>query len=163
MSLEVISQYSTIIIIIISSITVISFLMNIVALKSISKLKKKYRKMMRGNDNKNIEEVINNYLDEVEKIKENNENLMNQYGTITSKLSKSIQKTAITRYKAFDDVGSDLSFSLALLDDENNGIMLTSIYGRNESTVYAKPIDSGISRYDMSDEEKEVLDIAILK
>lgn len=163
MSLEVISQYSTIIIIIILSITVISLLMNIVALNSISKLKKKYRKMMRGNDNKNIEEVINNYLDEVEKIKENNDNLMNQFGTITSKLNRSIQKTAITRYKAFDDIGSDLSFSLALLDDENNGVILTSLYGRNESTVYAKPIDNGISRYDMSDEEKEVLDIALLK
>lgn len=163
MPLEVISQYSAIIIIIISSITVILLLMNIVALRSISKLKQKYRKMIRGNDNKNIEEVINKYLDEVEKIKENNDNLMNQYGAITSKLNRSVQKTAVTRYRAFDDVGGDLSFSLALLDDENNGVILTSIYGRNESTVYAKPIDNGISRYDMSDEEKEVLDIAMLK
>jgi hypothetical protein len=54
-------------------------------------------------------------------------------------------------------VGSDLSFSIALLDGNQNGVIITSIYGRNESTTYAKPIDKGISRYDLSEEEKKVL------
>lgn len=161
MSLEIISQYSIIIMISASVVIIISLLMNIIALSSISKLKKKYKKMMRGKDNVNIEALINKYLDDVEKVKENNDSLMNQYDTIMSKVDKSIQKTAIIRYKAFDDVGSDLSFSLALLDSENNGVVVTSIYGRSESVVYAKPIDNGISRYDISEEEKEVLESAM--
>ena len=72
-----------------------------------------------------------------------------------------MQKTSMVRYKAFADVGSDLSFSIALLDGNDNGAILTSIYGRNESTTYAKPIDKGMSRYDLSEEEKKVLEQAI--
>ena len=74
-----------------------------------------------------------------------------------------MQKVAIVRYKAFEDVGSDLSFSIAILDGEDNGIILTGIYGRQESTTYAKPIDRGISRYDLSEEEITVLNNAINK
>ncbi|EQB3123730.1 DUF4446 family protein, partial [Clostridium botulinum] len=47
------------------------------------------------------------------------------------------------------------------LDNDNSGVILTSIFGRNESTTYAKPIDKGISRYDLSDEEKQVLENCI--
>ncbi|MPM47586.1 hypothetical protein SDC9_94297 [bioreactor metagenome] len=72
-----------------------------------------------------------------------------------------MQKVSIIRYKAFEDIGSDLSYSIAMLDGKNNGILITSIYGRNESTTYAKPIDNGISRYDLSEEEEKVLHQAI--
>lgn len=72
-------------------------------------------------------------------------------------------KVSIVRYRAFEDVGSDLSYSIALLDNNNNGVILTGIYGRNESTTYAKPIDKGLSRYELSDEEKYVLKDAMNK
>ena len=58
---------------------------------------------------------------------------------------------------------NDLSFSLAMLDENNDGILLTGIFGRNESTTYAKPIEKGISRYDLSEEEEEALNNAINK
>ena len=74
-----------------------------------------------------------------------------------------MQKVSVVRYKAFEDVGSDLSFSLAMLDENNDGILLTGIFGRNESTTYAKPIEKGISRYDLSEEEEEALNNAINK
>ena len=67
------------------------------------------------------------------------------------------------RYQAFEDVGSDLSFSIAILDGNNDGIMLTGIYGRQESTTYAKPIDKGISRYDLSEEEIAVINEALIR
>lgn len=163
MTLDIISENSTIIIIGLAGITVLLFLMNLISLVSIGKLKKRYKKMMKGNDNQDIETLITKHIEDIEKVKADNESLMNQYDEIKSKINKAVQKTAILRYKAFEDVGSDLSFSLALLDDENSGVIVTSIYGRNESTVYAKPIDNGISRYDMSEEEEEVLQRALLK
>ncbi|MHC1684964.1 MAG: DUF4446 family protein [Clostridiaceae bacterium] len=163
MTLDIISQNSTIIIIGLAGITVLLFLMNLISLVSIGKLKKRYKKMMKGNDNQDIEALITKHIEDIEKVKADNESLMNQYDELKSKINKAVQKTAILRYKAFEDVGSDLSFSLALLDDENSGVIVTSIYGRNESTVYAKPIDNGISRYDMSEEEEEVLQRALLK
>ena len=127
------------------------------------KLEDKYRRLMRGVNNKNLEELVVGYLDKVEMTESKLEGIGNELNNIDDKIRKSIQKVAVLRYKAFDDVGSDLSYSIALLDLNNSGIILTGIYGRYESTAYAKPIDKGISRYELSEEEKEALNIAINK
>ena len=128
---------------------------------SLNKLEKKYRKLMRGVNNKNLEEMVISYLDRVDKIREENEIMKQMYEQIDGKLKTCVQKTSMVRYKAFDDIGSDLSFSIALLDGNNNGAILTSIFGRNESITYAKPIDKGMSRYDLSREENKVLEEAM--
>ncbi|MGH4121435.1 MAG: DUF4446 family protein [Clostridium sp.] len=128
---------------------------------SLNKLENKYRKLMRGVNNKNLEDMIISYLDKIDGVKEENVVMKQMYEEISGELKTCVQKTSTIRYRAFDDVGSDLSFSIALLDGNNNGVILTSIYGRNESTTYAKPIDKGISRYDLSEEENKVLKDAI--
>jgi hypothetical protein len=116
---------------------------------------------MRGANNKNIEELIMSYLDKVDEAKKIAEEARNIYNNVDKRVNGCLQKVSVIRYKAFDDVGSDLSFSIALLDNNKNGVILTGIYGRNDSTTYAKPIDNGISRYDLSDEEMHVLNEAI--
>ena len=116
---------------------------------------------MRGVNNKNLEDMVMSYLDRIDEVKEENEVMKQMCDQINGELKTCVQKTSMMRYKAFDNVGSDLSFSIALLDGNNNGAILTSIYGRNESTTYAKPIDKGISRYDLSEEESKVLEQAI--
>ena len=68
----------------------------------------------------------------------------------------------IGRNRLFE-AASLLMHSIALLDDNNDGVVLTGIYARYESTTYAKPIDKGISRYDLSEEEKYVLKDAMNK
>ena len=67
------------------------------------------------------------------------------------------QKIGIVRYNAFKDTGSDLSFSLAILDAHNNGVVLNGIYARDSSNIYAKPIENGQSKYILSNEEKEAI------
>jgi hypothetical protein len=64
---------------------------------------------------------------------------------------------ALLRYDAFEDVGGRLSFSCALLDDHGSGVVLTSINGRHETRVYAKPIHEGRSDYNLSAEEEEAI------
>jgi len=71
-----------------------------------------------------------------------------------------IQKTAVVRYNAFHNVGSDQSYSIALLDSEDNGVVLSGIFGRDMSTTYAKPIIAGYSEYPLTDEEVKVIGIA---
>ena len=68
-----------------------------------------------------------------------------------------VQKVKLMRYNAFADTGSDLSYSLSLLDENNNGVVLSSIYGREDNRTYAKPIENGKSTYNLSEEEKKVL------
>ncbi len=129
--------------------------------KSLNSLEVRYRKLMRGVNNKNLEDMVVSYLDRIDEVKQENEVMKQMYEQVNEELKTCIQKNSMMRYKAFDDVGSDLSFSIALLDGNNNGVILTSIYGRNESTTYAKPIDKGISRYDLSQEENKVLEQAM--
>ncbi|WP_010074393.1 DUF4446 family protein [Clostridium cellulovorans] len=142
--------------------TILVLLISIIVLFiSLSKLKRRQKKVFRGYDGQNIEKTITDYMDKIDEVNNFNEELSKKYGEIQNKLEKCVQKVGIKRYRAFDNVGSDLSFSLALLDSNNDGIIITSIFGRQESTIYAKPIDMGISRYDLSDEEKETLRMAI--
>jgi hypothetical protein len=68
-----------------------------------------------------------------------------------------IRKVALLRYDAFEDVGGRLSFSCALLDEYGSGVVLTSINGRQETRVYAKPISTGRSSYNLSQEEAEAI------
>ena len=69
----------------------------------------------------------------------------------------SVSHVALLRYDAFEDVGGRLSFSCAMLDDHGTGVVLTSINGRQETRVYAKPITDGRSSYNLSSEEEEAI------
>ena len=69
----------------------------------------------------------------------------------------SVRHVALLRYDAFEDVGGRLSFSCAMLDDQGSGVVLTSINGRQETRVYAKPIAEGRSGYNLSSEEEEAI------
>lgn len=139
----------------------ILFILLITVNKSLSRLEKKYKKFMRGVDNKNLEELVNSYMDKIDKTEDDYKAMKDLYENLNVRFKKCIQKYSIVRYRAFEDVGSDLSFSIALLDESNDGVVITGIYGRNESTTYAKPIDKGMSRYELSSEEKQVLNNCI--
>ncbi|MBW6411779.1 DUF4446 family protein [Clostridium weizhouense] len=155
--LNTINEMAPYLIIGMAVIIILLFVLIIVLMKSINKLETKYRKLMRGTNSKNLEQMLNEKLNNIEEAKNISEKAIEECGKLEIKIKECVQKVAIMRYKAFEDVGSDLSFSIAMLDDNNDGIILTGIYGRQESTTYAKPIDKGISRYDLSEEELYVL------
>lgn len=155
-----ISNYQGLIILGLAIIVLILLILVIVLLGSVNKVEKRYRKLMRGVNNKNLEELVTSYLDKVDEVKKQSEKISSSYVELDERIKGCIQKTAIIRYRAFEDVGSDLSFSIALLNESDNGVIISGIYGRHESTTYAKPIDKGLSRYDLSEEEQQVLEEA---
>lgn len=161
--LNLLKDYELYIILGLSLAVIILLIIMLVLLKSINSLEKRYRKFMRGVNNKNLEELVTGYLDKIDEVKQDSDKLKEFYSQLNKKVKGCVQKTSIVRYRAFEDVGSDLSFSIALLDEDNNGIILTGIYGRQQSNTYAKPIDKGISRYDLSEEEQQVLEEAMNK
>jgi hypothetical protein len=109
---------------------------------------------------KNIEELLDLIMDRTELIINKNEELDKKLSNIDKKLINCIQRVGVIRYNAFDNVGSDLSYSIALLNDSDNGIVLSGIYSRDSSSTYVKPINNGKSQYKLSDEEMQALDIA---
>ena len=160
---KVMTEFMPYIIISLAITIFLLFILVIILFKSLGNLEKKYRKMMRGVNSKNLEDLIQKYLDKVDEANSNSTKALEECIRIENHMKRCIQKVSVIRFKAFDDVGSDLSFSISLLDENNDGVILTGIYGRQESTTYAKPIDKGISRYDLSDEELTVLNQAISK
>jgi len=76
-------------------------------------------------------------------------------------LGAAVRNVALVRYDAFEDVGGRLSFSCALLDDHGSGVVLTSINGRQETRVYAKPVTESTSSYNLSVEEQEAIQQAL--
>lgn len=135
-------------------------LINMISQYRISILRNKYIKLTNGNKGDSLEEILFNHLDEVKKVEKEIEEIKEFYNRLDTRLKKTIQKVGIIRYNAFDDMGSDLSFSLALLDESNNGVVISNLYGRNESTTYAKPIKNAESRYKLSIEEMQAIDRA---
>lgn len=75
----------------------------------------------------------------------------------------SYRKASFMRFNPFNSVGGDQSFTWALLDDNSDGIVITSHVGRDFNKIYAKPIKQGKCEYQLSDEEKKVLNEAIAK
>lgn len=74
---------------------------------------------------------------------------------------KALTKVGMVRFNPFGDIGGDQSFSVALLDQEDSGIVITSHYGKEMQRVYAKPVKQGKSEYSLSAEEEEAIKKAI--
>jgi len=123
----------------------------------LSKLNKSYRRLMTGSEGLDLEKLLMSHIQEVRDTKVKVENLTQECQFIRAESKTNIKKVGIVRFNAFEDTGSDLSFAIALLDEEKNGLILSSIFGRSESRVYAKPIVKGESSYFLSDEEKAAL------
>lgn len=118
---------------------------------------KKLKALLGGENAESIEKVILENIERAEDAAKKVSEMEKKLAELQKQLQGCVQKVEIIRYNAFADTGSDLSFSLALLDMENDGLLLTGIYGRNESYTYAKPIHKGESKYALSTEELDVL------
>lgn len=122
------------------------------------KMNKKYKTFIKklGNS-KNIQEDLENFMHKVERVEKKNAEISNLYDNFEEDLSKCVQKIGVIRYSAFRDSGSDLSFAVALLDQNDNGVVFNGIYSREMSNIYAKPIENGNSKYTLSEEEVEAI------
>ncbi len=160
MLIETMREFDVLIMLGIIGLLLILIILQIVNKVHMNKLSKRYNKLLRNSKEENIENLVIEYGNRVEKILGYTKDVHNAYKGIDERISGCIQKIGMVRYKAFEDIGSDLSYSIALLDETDTGIIITGIYGRDNSTTFAKPIDNGISKYDLSDEEKEAIEKA---
>lgn len=142
-------------------VNIILILVTMINIIMLTKINKKYIKFMKqlGNGS-NLDEMLRDYLRDVKEIKQDNSEIKAYYTKLDSDIASCIQKVGLVRYNAFRDVGSDLSFAIALLDGNDTGVVLNGLYGSESSNIYAKPIKGGVSTYQLSEEEKYALEIA---
>lgn len=121
------------------------------------RMKKRYKKMMTGVESGNLERMLIGHIDEVHRVVEKNTELEVENQKMGNLLQQALTRVGMVRYRAFEDMGGDLSYAVAMLDGHNNGVVLSSVFGREGSQAYAKPIENGSSTYKLTEEEQQAL------
>lgn len=121
-----------------------------------------HKKLTTGISGHNLEILVQQYLKTLDRTR-NDIELMNKYfEIIKEETSRFYRKFGLVRFQAFEGTGGDQSFAMALLDSNNNGFVLSGLYGRDFSKVYAKEIGDGkVSKYKLTSEEQEALNNAL--
>ena len=110
--------------------------------------------------NKNSKELpkdVREVLEKFGKLEERFEKLSSDLSKLREEDKLSVQRVGIVRFNPFSESGGDQSFSIALLNGKNDGVVITSLYTRGENRVYGKPIKDGKSEYQLSEEEKTAM------
>jgi hypothetical protein len=124
----------------------------------VARLRKSFEEAFAGLDNKeNLAETITAYFKKIGASEKRLQQIHKSYEHLTTIAAKSLQKVAIVRFNPFRDTGSNQSFVLALLDNHDSGLLLTSIHSREGTRVYIKSIEYGSSKHQLSNEETEAL------
>ena len=127
----------------------------------LAKVRKKLKLFLKGKKVKDLEEVISEQLKRMRGIESNVNKLFQWNEDLQKIVDISITKVGVVRFNPFKDTGGDQSFVIALLDSKNNGLVLSSLYAREGTRVYTKPIEKGTSSYHLSKEEEEAIQKAI--
>lgn len=150
------STYLTVVLALLFVLAVIALVMCFSLSSRLNALQKKYDFFTQGKE-ANIDEVLTKTLNELNATRAELAELQDKHARLKEQVQNCLQNVKMVRYDAFDAMGGKMSYSLLLTDANNKGIILTSIYGRDESRNFVKDIDNGKSSYVLADEEKQLL------
>ena len=136
---------------------IVLLILVIISLCKLKTLKRRVDSLTRGKDTESLEDIILSYLKRVESLEEGEEITRAALTAIKDNLKITYQKKGLVKYDAFREMSGALSYSLALLDKENNGVLISSMYSREGCYTYAKDIVNGESKINLSEEEAEAL------
>jgi hypothetical protein len=145
-------QIILIVLIVVNAILVFLFL----------KTRKKIRIFMKGGKVMDIEEVVTEQTKIIRDVKNDIKKLSDWNNELQKICNISITKVGVVRFNPFKDTGGDQSFAIALMDSNNNGLVISSLYSREGTRIYTKPIEAAKSiNYNLSEEEQEAISKAI--
>lgn len=159
-----ISQYlgfdSDYIIIGLAAFCLILFILLIVNIVQFKKLKKKYESFMMGKDAKSLEDTLVTRLNQVDELMNANAENEKNITRLFANMKCTFQKVGLVKYDAFNEMGGKLSFSLALLNEADDGFVMNAVHSREGCYTYIKEIVAGNSIIVLADEEQEALNMA---
>lgn len=121
---------------------------------------KRLKRFFLGKKAKDLEDTIIILEQEINKLNRAKDNTEKEIISINTKLKKSIRGLETIRFNPFPDQGSNQSFAIGMLNEENNGLVISSLYSRERMSIFAKPIKNGKSEYELTSEEKDALEKA---
>ena len=120
-----------------------------------------YREIARDADGASLHDLLAGNAAAVERASERLGDIEAMHSTIDERTRRSLQHIGMVRFNPFDDTGSDQSFVIALLDDRRDGVVISSLHGRANTRLFAKPVADGASTHNLSEEEVQAIRIAI--
>ncbi len=122
-----------------------------------------YRDLVRDSDNggPSLHDLLAGNASALERSAERMADIEAVQALIETRTRRSLQHIGMVRYNPFEDTGSDQSFAIALLDDRRDGVVISSLHGRANTRIFAKPVADGTSSHNLSDEEAEAIRIAV--
>lgn len=142
-------------------ISICSIIIALISIYFSLKTKKRYEKLaIKLGNGQNIVDILKDYINKVNDLDKKDDQIIEYCNKINEEINKNIKKIGLVKYNLYNTTKNDLSFALALLDNENNGVIINSIYGIDYSNVYCKLIIKGKCKDRLSKEENEALDIA---
>ena len=157
---EILERYSNYIILALAVITLVLFVLYIINVVQMSQLKKRYKIFMSGKNARNLEKTLIERLDQVDALLKANEVNEKNIDKLFANMKFTFQKVGLVKYDAFNEMGGKLSFSLALLNEKDDGFVMNAVHSREGCYTYVKEIIAGNSIIVLSPEEKEALDMA---
>lgn len=121
------------------------------------KIRRQQKQLLRGLSKDSLEQLLQRYTEKLQTTERQLDEVFIQLNALKDDLSTIKGNVGIVRYNALEEQGSQLSFSLAIVDEHQNGVVISSLYGRHQSYAYAKPLTKGQSEYSLSREEKAAI------
>jgi len=131
----------------------------------LSTIKKRYKKMMANSEGDSIEQMLASHTSTVNEVADEHRKLQKRVSTLEDLVRNSLARVAVVHFDAFEKTGQGLSYCVAILDRNNNGVIFTSICGQETERSYVKPIEEGRvgDKYKLTGEEEQALRQAIGK
>ncbi len=129
----------------------------------IARTERRLKRFFLGKKAKDLEETIVVLENNITHLKKAREDIQKDIASINAKLKKSVRGVETLRFNPFPDQGSNQSFAIGMLNEEGDGVVLSSLYSRDRMSVFAKPVKNHKSEYELSEEEKEALKKATVR
>lgn len=143
------------------AVMLVLIVLYIICFINMKKLKKSYLQFMSGKDMQSMEDILWKQFDRIEILEEADKDKRRELNDLQITVQNAYQKVGLVKYNAFREMSGQLSYALALLDQNDNGVIITSMYSRDGCFSYAKEVIMGESAINLSEEEKEALKKAI--
>jgi hypothetical protein len=159
---NIVSQNTNLILMGLAGISIVAIFLSIWCFVKISSISKQSAIFFEGKNGKSLEEIITKNIAGLKLLDSEIQEIYNISNQINKLALKSIHKFGIIRFNPFNDIGGDQSFSVALLDGKNSGVVISSLHTKEGTRVYAKPISKGeAEKYPLTEEEKKAINMAL--
>lgn len=127
------------------------------------RLTKTLRALFSGRTGADLEQILREYMERMDRTDETIKQFNQRATLIEERAPLNLSHLGVVRFNPFADKGSDQSFTVAFLDDRQDGVVFTGLHSRSDVRVYAKPIVGGTSTYPLTNEEAEAINRAMTK